>query len=61
MVLRILIARLLTDLFIHCQVFIVSSFVSKTAPSEIAKVQLPCLFRETLWEGDYGKSVGCEG
>ena len=61
MVLRIPISRLLTDRFIHCQAFIVSSFVSKTAPSEIAKVQLPCFFRETLLEGNYGESAGCKG
>jgi hypothetical protein len=27
----------------------------------MAKVQLPCFPGETLWEGDYGKSAGCEG
>jgi hypothetical protein len=61
MVLRILISRLLTDLFVSCQAFIVSSFVSKTMLSKIAKVQLPCFLGNTLWEGNYGKSVGCEG
>jgi len=61
MVLRTLISGLATDLFVPCQALIISSSVSNITLGEMAKVQLPCFPGETLWEGDYGKSAGCEG
>ena len=61
MVLTILISGLATDLFVPCQALIISSSVSNITLGEVAEVQLPSFSGHTLWEDDYGKSVGCEG